>query len=117
MITVTQTDVELVFDILNLLVFAPEGFKVPIPDHLDVSLLNGYLGYVIKVKVGDKEYTTCILNTEYHSWDEFVEIVAHEMIHLYQVIVLGAYGDHDEFFWSMKPIFEKYGIPLREGDI
>jgi len=118
MMTVTKPDVEEVFDFLNLMVFEPEGFKVPMADHLDIMELEGYLGITLRSvnPLAGVDFVMCILNDEFKDHFEFVEIVAHEMIHIYQQKVLKTWGDHDDFFWSFKSIFGKYDLPLRERE-
>ncbi len=117
MIKINKQIVEQSFDILNLIVFEPCGMKVPIPEHLDIAPLECYLGFVMKVRVDHKDWTMCVMNEWFEDWDHFTEIMAHEMIHVYQVMVLGTYGYHDEFFWSWKEKFDEFGIPLREGEV
>ena len=93
MIRVTKYNVEMAFDILNGIVFEPTGMRVPVPDHLDIARLDGYLGIVLGARVDGNPITMCIMNEYFDSWDHFTEIMAHEMIHVYQIMVLGTFGD------------------------
>lgn len=117
MIKVTKEIIEQAFDILNLIVFEPCGSKVPMPDHLDIARLECYLGLVLKARVSGEDRTMCVINEYFDSWPHFTEIMAHEMIHIYQVMVLETYGYHDGFFWSWQERFDKFGIPLREKEV
>lgn len=53
-----------------------------------------------------------VLNIRFESKRQFIEVLAHEMVHQYQVEHLNKL-DHGKTFWAWKPKFERYNIKLR----
>ena len=48
----------------------------------------------------------------YRNKKEFVETLAHEMIHLWQMNIKGDTGNHNKIFYSFRPKLNKLGIDL-----
>ena len=54
----------------------------------------------------------------YRNKKEFVETLAHEMIHLWQMNIKGDTGNHNKIFYSFRPKLNKLGLDnIREKDI
>ena len=52
------------------------------------------------------------LNCSFYSWRHFIEVLAHEMVHQYQIEQLNRV-DHGKTFWAWKEKFERYNMKLR----
>ena len=52
------------------------------------------------------------LITKYPKWQDFIETLAHEMVHLYQMQNLGDTGNHNDLFWSFEPKVNYIGLRL-----
>ena len=53
------------------------------------------------------------LHCKFPKWKDFIETLAHEMVHLYQMQVLkDPYSNHNEKFYSFRPKFESAGLKL-----
>ena len=53
------------------------------------------------------------LHNKFPTWKDFIETLAHEMVHLYQMTVLkDPYSNHNENFYAFKPKFENAGLRL-----
>ena len=48
----------------------------------------------------------------YRNKKEFVETLAHEMIHLWQMNIKGDTGNHNKIFYSFRPKLNKLGLEL-----
>jgi hypothetical protein len=49
---------------------------------------------------------------KYNTKRDFIETLAHEMIHLYQMSVKNNSGNHNSMFYSFKPRFKFIGLAL-----
>ena len=56
----------------------------------------------------------CIeLHCKFPSWKDFIETLAHEMVHLYQMQVMeDPYANHNQNFYSFKSRFKTHGLSL-----
>ena len=53
------------------------------------------------------------LHCKFPTWKDFIETLAHEMVHLYQMTVLqDPYSNHNENFYSFRPVFRSAGLKL-----
>ena len=53
------------------------------------------------------------LITKYPKWQDFIETLAHEMVHLYQMTVLkDPYSNHNANFYSFRSKFKSAGLKL-----
>jgi hypothetical protein len=48
----------------------------------------------------------------YPSKKDFIDTLAHEMIHLFQMSNLGDTGNHNETFYSYRPTMKQLGINI-----
>ena len=60
---------------------------------------------------GTVQYWLEMLPT-YHNKKEFVDTLAHEMVHLYQMANLGDTGNHNKLFYSFRPKLNKIVLDL-----
>ena len=51
---------------------------------------------------------------KYHSKRDFIETLAHEMIHLYQFALKKDTGNHNSTFYSFRPRFKFIGLGLSQ---
>jgi hypothetical protein len=52
------------------------------------------------------------LNDSFYNWRHFVEVLAHEMVHQYQIENYNKL-DHGKTFWAWKEKFERYNLHLQ----
>ena len=53
------------------------------------------------------------LHKKFPSWKDFIETLAHEMVHLYQMTVQkDPYSNHNKNFYAFKDRFKKAGLKL-----
>ena len=53
------------------------------------------------------------LHSKFPSWKDFVETLAHEMVHLYQMtIIKDPYSNHNANFYKFVPKFKTVGLKL-----
>ena len=53
------------------------------------------------------------LHCKFPTWKDFIETLAHEMVHLYQMTVLkDPYSNHNKNFYAFRPKFESAGLKL-----
>ena len=53
------------------------------------------------------------LITKYPKWQDFIETLAHEMVHLYQMQVWkDPYSNHNAHFYSWRNYFKQHGLKL-----
>ena len=53
------------------------------------------------------------LHSKFPSWKDFIETLAHEMVHLYQMQVMeDPYANHNQNFYSFKSRFKMHGLAL-----
>ena len=53
------------------------------------------------------------LHNKYQTWKDFIETLAHEMVHLYQMQVWkDPYSNHTEHFYSWRNYFKLHGLKL-----
>ena len=48
----------------------------------------------------------------YRNKKEFVDTLAHEMVHLYQMVYKGDSGNHNKLFYSFRPKLNRIGLDL-----
>ena len=54
------------------------------------------------------------LHSKFPNWKTFIETLAHEMVHLYQMTVLkDPYSNHNKNFYSFTEKFKSVGLSLR----
>ena len=53
------------------------------------------------------------LHSKYPTWKDFIETLAHEMVHLYQMQVWkDPYSNHNAYFYSWKNYFKQHNLRL-----
>jgi len=53
------------------------------------------------------------LHCKFDSWKDFIETLAHEMVHLYQMtIIKDPYSNHNKYFYSFTEKFKAIGLSL-----
>jgi len=53
------------------------------------------------------------LHSKYPKWKDFIETLAHEMVHLYQMQVMeDPYSNHNENFYGFRSKFKTLGLKL-----
>ena len=53
------------------------------------------------------------LHWQFPKWKDFIETLAHEMVHLYQMQVMeDPYSNHNNNFYSFRTKFKRYGLKL-----
>lgn len=53
-----------------------------------------------------------VLNTSFYNWKHFIEVLAHEMVHQYQIEYHNKL-DHGKTFWAWKDKFQRYNLHLQ----
>ena len=67
---------------------------------------------IIPYDRADIEYSL-ELHSKFPSWKDFIETLAHEMVHLYQMQVMeDPYANHNQNFYSFKSRFKTHGLAL-----
>ena len=70
-------------------------------NHLPVGQTHPSIEFVIELK------------TNYHTWKDFIETLAHEMVHLYQMTVdMDPLSNHNANFYKWKTKFKTFGLGL-----
>lgn len=114
------------FGILNKGIF---DNKLQMPE-IRIERMRGALGECVclwnanKIKVPADQIPTKLyphkdvkiyirLRPIYETWKDFIETLAHEMVHLYQMTVLKCpYSNHNADFYSWKNKFKRFGLGL-----
>jgi hypothetical protein len=52
------------------------------------------------------------MNISYDNKKDFLETLAHEMVHLYQFTRINDTGNHNKHFYNFRPLFKKIGLTL-----
>jgi hypothetical protein len=53
------------------------------------------------------------LHCKFPKWKDFIETLAHEMVHLYQMTVIkDPYSNHNQNFYAFVPKFKAFGLRL-----
>lgn len=60
----------------------------------------------------DPQCNYIALNDSFYNWRHFVEVLAHEMVHQYQIEQYNKL-DHGKTFWAWKEKFERYNLHLQ----
>ena len=68
---------------------------------------------VIPYHLGDHIEYKIELHNKFPRWKDFIETLAHEMVHLYQMQVWNdPYSNHNANFYSWKNTFKQHGLKL-----
>ena len=52
------------------------------------------------------------LHVKFPTWRDFIDTLAHEMIHLWQMNHIGDTGNHNKLFYSFRPKLNRLGLDL-----
>ena len=108
----TYKDIKKYFKLINKHVF--DGKLSPFNDVQLVNKPRSYIGQVViddKIGKGTRKFILEMLRV-YSNKQEFVDTLAHEMIHLYQMVNLGDTGNHNNVFKSFKPKLNTIGLDI-----
>ena len=68
---------------------------------------------VIPYHLGEHLEYRIELHNKFPTWKDFIETLAHEMVHLYQMQVWkDPYSNHNEHFYSWRNKFKQHGLKL-----
>lgn len=101
------------FSTLNHEVF---GGAVPPPDLIDTCDEDTFpdsWAYIKTLEYEEKLIVGLYIKEFYPNKAFFVNVLAHEMIHIWQLKVNGDSGKHNRHFYSWRDTFEKHGLFLR----
>ncbi|MEK9886230.1 MAG: SprT-like domain-containing protein [Pelagibacteraceae bacterium] len=102
--------IPLVYNILNRKIFN-NRLKKP---KIAIKRMHGALGLFEFNPYAIKYCHKITLNDKYLNFKEFVEILAHEMVHYYQKLILKQNtAKHNKEFYSFRKKFNKLGLKLQ----
>lgn len=107
---VEQKELDYWFDHINNEIF---NGKVPYPDIVDIRNQKKTWGYVKHVEVGGTQVVGLFILPTYPTLGAFIEILAHEMVHVWQLKVNGDTGSHNKHFYSWKEKFKEHNLNLK----
>jgi hypothetical protein len=103
----TKKNTVMMFNILNHSIFSG---KLEMPN-IRIRKLRGALGeYCYDTE--NPDFSEISLTTRYHNMQHFINVLAHEMVHQYQVTVQNDNGNHNRKFYRWKNKFAKMGLEL-----
>lgn len=88
---------------------------VPYPHVIGVCTDRNKWGYVKMVEVNGTEVMGLFMKTSYPTFGAFLQILSHEMVHIWQMLVNGDTGNHNKHFYSWKVKFEEHNLTLRRN--
>lgn len=111
---VTETEFWYWFNILNEEVF---GGVVPKPDVMEIGDLedNKNWAYVLHSKFHNTMIVGLYVRKIYPHKAFFINVLAHEMVHIWQLKVNGDTGSHNKHFFSWKNKFKQFGLDLKKS--
>jgi len=107
---VDQKELDFWFDHINNEVFNGE---VPYPHIVDIRNQKKTWGYVKQVDVGGTQVVGLFMLPTYPTLGAFLQILAHEMVHVWQLMVNGDTGNHNKHFYSWKEKFKEHNLDLK----
>jgi len=107
---VDQKELDFWFDHINNEVFNGE---VPYPHIVDIRNQKKTWGYVKQVDVGGTQVVGLFMLPTYPTLGAFLQILAHEMVHVWQLMVNGDTGNHNKHFYSWKEKFKEHNLNLK----
>ena len=102
---VTERKVQIWFNIINKVLF-----KNSLPKFCEINIVNSD-EYQAMCECSDDGYYKLLICESFKNKKNFVEIMSHEMIHLYEWIEYGRMT-HGKNFFAWKQKMEKYGLKL-----
>ncbi len=106
------------FDHINNEIF--DGV-VPYPHVVGIKRQKDTWGYVKEIELTvtkenvptDMKLVGLFMNPTYPSLGAFLQILAHEMVHVWQLMVNGDTGMHNKHFYSWREKFEEHNLTLK----
>ncbi len=108
--TVDQKELDFWFDHINNEVFNGE---VPYPHIVDIRRQSKTWGYVKQVEVNGVQVVGLFMQPTYPTLGAFLQILAHEMVHVWQLMVNGDTGNHNKHFYSWRETFQEHNLDLK----
>lgn len=99
------------YNIINHCIFNDQLTKPPIYFRRLRDAWGLCNGHLIDESNLEPQCNSIILRDRFPSKRRFIEVLAHEMVHQYQVEYLNRM-DHGQTFWAWKDKFEKYNLRL-----
>jgi len=107
---VDQKELDFWFDHINNEVF---NGVVPYPHIVDIRRQRDTWGYVKQVEINNIKVVGLFMQPTYPTMGAFLEILAHEMIHVWQLMVIGDTGNHNKHFYSWRKKFKEHNLTLK----
>ena len=106
----TLADCELWFDILNNIIFKR---SLPAFDSITIRRMRSAVGQVIITDKEKKVECHLEMNTSMKDFQTFLEVLGHEMVHLWQYTQLSdSTCNHNTEFYKWKRVFASNGLRL-----
>ena len=103
----TKKNAVMMFNILNYAIF---NGKLDMPT-INIRKLRGALGEYC-YDTDDLDIIEITLSPKYQNMKHFINVLAHEMVHHYQITIQGDTGNHNRKFYKWRNKFEKMGLEL-----
>jgi len=107
---VDQKELDFWFDHINNEVF---NGVVPYPHIVDIRRQANTWGYVKEVEVNGVKVVGLFMEPTYPTLGAFLQILAHEMVHIWQLMVNGDTGNHNKHFYSWRETFKEHNLDLK----
>jgi len=107
---VDRKELDFWFDHINNEIF---GGVVPYPHIVDIRRQRDTWGYVKQVEVNNIKVVGLFMQPTYPTMGAFLQILAHEMIHVWQLMVIGDTGNHNKHFYSWRKKFKEHNLTLK----
>ena len=107
---VDQKELDFWFDHINNEVF---NGVVPYPHIVDIRRQRDTWGYVKQIEVNNIKVVGLFMQPTYPTMGAFLQILAHEMIHVWQLMVIGDTGNHNKHFYSWRKKFKEHNLTLK----
>ena len=107
---VDQKELDFWFDHINNEVF---NGVVPYPHIVDIRRQRDTWGYVKQIEVNNIKVVGLFMQPTYPTMGAFLQILAHEMIHVWQLMVNGDTGNHNKHFYSWRKKFKEHNLTLK----
>ena len=109
----TKYHVKKWFDIINMYIF---NFQLTPFDKIKIKNMKNWWACVVYDADDSHAPMHLHINKSYPSLLHFVTILAHEMVHKWQIQIINDNGNHNKHFYSWRPLFKKNGLKLnRKG--
>jgi hypothetical protein len=107
---VDRKEIDFWFNHINKEVF---GGQVPYPHIIDIRKQKKTWAYVKEVEVNDTKIVGLFIQPSYPTLGAFLQILSHEMVHIWQFMVNGDSGSHNKHFYSWRETFKKHNLTLK----